>query len=510
MATVSLGGSASSPASGSPLPAVLIVGGIGLLLVALLTGVGETTVLILVALVSLTGLMRVSSVGWPTLLALLVLVILLIPIRRYALPGNLPFQLEPYRLLVAFLLLGWAAALLVDHRVRPRWTGFEWPLGLILVSVVASLLANPSRVHDASTAVNKNVTFFLSFVLFLYVFVSTVRRLDEIERIVKTLVLGGAVVSLFAVVEARTGFNVFNHLGQGLPFLRDLGDVGGFQRVGTAKLRVFASAQHPIALSAVLVMLSALALYLAHRYRQRRWIVCLFLFALAIASTVSRTGIVMFVVIALVFLWLRPRETRRLWPAVIPLIVAIHFVLPGTLGAIKQSFFPAGGLVAEQRVSPGSTGSGRLADLGPALEEWQASPLFGEGFGTRVVFPTSPVSPQANILDDQWLGTLLEVGALGAVGWLWFFVRAVRRFGAEAKRDPSERGWLLASLAAGIAAYGAGMVTYDAFSFIQVTFVLFIFVGLGSALLAAPPTPVSVRPEKADPRARVRPPYSNG
>ena len=70
----------------------------------------------------------------------------------------------------------------------------------------------------------------------------------------------------------RTGFNVFNHLSAVIPFLRDLGDVGGFQRVGTATLRVFGSAQHPIALSAALVMLAPLALYLARRYRQRRWL----------------------------------------------------------------------------------------------------------------------------------------------------------------------------------------------------------------------------------------------
>ena len=50
----------------------------------------------------------------------------------------------------------------------------------------------------------------------------------------------------------------------------------------------------------------------------------------------------------------------------------IKLVLPGTLGAIKNSFLPAGGLVAEQQSMPGASGSGRLADLGPALQEWQA------------------------------------------------------------------------------------------------------------------------------------------
>lgn len=468
-------------------PLALISGVLAILLAALLSGSFvhlAVTLLVLIALASATGF---TAVGWPRLFAALFVIILLIPIRRYALPGNLPFQLEPYRVFVILLVVGWAASLLVDRRVRPRWTGFEWPLGIIVGAMVASIVANPGRVQAASVEVNKSFTFFLSFLLLLYVLCSTIRRLGDVDRLVKTLVVAGAVVALSALVEARTGFNVFNHLGRVIPYLRDLGDVGGFQRVGTAKLRVFASAQHPIALSAAFVMLSTLAVYLAHRYRQRRWILCVFLFAAACASTVSRTGIVMCVVAALVFLWLRPRETRRLWPAVLPLLVAIHFVLPGTLGAIKQSFFPAGGLVAEQSVSPGSSGSGRLADVGPAIAEWKVQPLFGEGFGTRVTFPTGAFATRSSILDDQWLGTLLETGALGAFGWLWFFVRAVRRFGREAKRDETDRGWLLASLTAGVAAFGVGMVTYDAFSFIQVTFLLFIFVGLGCAALAESP-----------------------
>ncbi len=51
---------------------------------------------------------------WSTLLGLLVLVILFIPIHRYTLPGSLPFDLEPYRVLVAVICLLWLAAILVD------------------------------------------------------------------------------------------------------------------------------------------------------------------------------------------------------------------------------------------------------------------------------------------------------------------------------------------------------------------------------------------------------------
>ena len=343
----------------------------------------------LVVVATLAAVVPFLFVGWPRVLAALILIILFIPIRRYSLPGNLPFELEPYRVFVAALLLGWFASLLTDPRSRLRRTGFEGPLSLIVVSALGSIATNPDRVAQFSSIVDKKLMFFLSFVLVLYVTASSIRRLGDIDYLAKTLVVGGAIVGGFAMIEARTGFNVFNHLDRAFPILRAgaEGEPEAFQKYGAAKLRVFGSAQHPIALSAAFVVLVPLAVYLAHRYRQRRWLVCAVLLIAGCSATVSRTGVVMLVVVALVFIWLRPREVRRYWPALIPALIVIKLVLPGTLGAIKQSFLPAGGLIAEQKSQPGESGSGRLADLGPALQEWRAKPLLGQGFGTRVVDP---------------------------------------------------------------------------------------------------------------------------
>ena len=73
---------------------------------------------------------------------------------------------------------------------------------------------------------------------------------------------------------------------------------------------------------------------------------------------------------------------------------------------------------------------------------------------------------------------------MGFVGLLWLFLRAVRRLGRAAKEDRSPRGWLFVGLTAGIAAYGVGMFTYDAFAFIQSTFILFVLLAFGAVLLA--------------------------
>ena len=142
----------------------------------------------------------------------------------------------------------------------------------------------------------------------------------------------------------------------------------------------------------------------------------------------------MFVVVGVVFLWLRPRETLRLWPALLPALVVIHLALPGTLGSLKNSFMPPGGLVAEQKSDAGQSGSGRLADLGPGLQRMEAAAPLRTGLRhprRRIPRRRAPAPRATNILDDQWLGTLLETGAVGFFGWLWFFARVVRRFGGR-------------------------------------------------------------------------------
>jgi O-antigen ligase len=482
----------------------MLAAAVGVLAVGVVTGTAAVVPITLVLLVALAAIaLSVGFVAWTPLIGALILLILFVPMRRYFLPVDLPFQLEPYRVFIIVLVLGWCAALLVDERTRFRRTGFEAPIICILGATIASVVANAERVGPISSYVDKKLMFLLSFVLVLYLIASVIRRVEDVDALVKTLVVGGTVVAVSGIVEARTGFNVFNHLAQIVPVLRYEEILGpDFIRFGAAKLRIFGSAEHPIALSALFVMLAPLAVYLARRHRQRRWMFCAVVLAVACAATVSRTGILMLVVVVLVYLWLRPRDTIRLWPAAVVALVIIKVALPGTLGAIKHSFEPPGGLIAEQESMPGELGSGRLADLGPGIAEWSRQPLLGQGYGTRIVDLDAGVPP-ANILDNQWLGTLLETGAVGIAAWLWFFVTVVRRFGKEAKRDDSERGWLLASFAAAVAAYAVGMFTYDAFSFIQVTFVLFTIVGLGSAALAD-----TSRQPAPSVRRRVAPPVA--
>jgi hypothetical protein len=418
---------------------------------------------------------------------------------------------------VALLLVGWIVSLLCDRRIRIRRTGFEGPLGLILFAIVGSMLLNPSRVSGTMSFVIKSFSLEASFLLVIYLVVSVVRTRAILDWLMKVLVCAGTFEAFAAVIERKKHFNIFNHERLLLPIFHFNEQVLGSLVRGGA-LRAQASSGQPIELSAVMALLLPFAIYLGASRRQRRWYVAAMVLLAGNFAGGSRTGMIASLVILGVFLWLRPRQTLKCWPALIPVFIVIHFLAPGAIGALYGSFFPQGGLLASEQngqvVGPGGVveNTSRLSRWGPELHAFRNyNPLFGEGFGTRVngrtslteaaststgwgnysfsgqQSPLSQSKDNAEILDDQWLSTLLETGVLGLIGWLWLFLRAIRRLGARAKleRDVPE-GWLPVALAASLAGFAVAMWFYDAFTFTQGNFLMHLLIAFSATLLLLP------------------------
>lgn len=417
--------------------------------------------------------------SWPRLLASVVLIILFIPIKRYVIAGHLPFSLEPYRIVLGLVLLGWIGSVLVDRRVRLRRTGFEGPFFVLAVAALGSVIANPARASALGPEVIKSLTFFASFLLLVYLIVSVLRERHQIDQLIKVVVIGASLLSAAAIIEHWTGRNQFGRFAGWVPLL--VQPDSNWSLAHDYHGRAYASAQHPIAFGAALVVILPLAVYLFRLSGRRRWLGLALVISLGVLASGSRTAIVMVLVVGIMFARLHPRETRKMWWALLPILVLVHFALPSTLGSLRASFFPKHGLIAQQATRAGTRGSGRIADLGPGLADSARHPVFGVGFGTRV----TDRGPKQNslILDNQWLSTLLETGYAGVLGWVWLFVRFVRRTSAAARADAAEQSWLFTAFAASIAGFAIGMLTYDAFSFIQVTFFAYLVVALGAASL---------------------------
>ena len=463
---------------------VLIVGALGLLTLGVLSGHDASVFAPILAGVTVIAVGHRSLLRWDSLIALILIVVLFVPIGRYQLPASLPFDLELYRVVVAVVLLVWGTSLLIDSRVQLRSTVFDRPLLLISACVLASEVANLSRVAAYGSHVLKSLTFFLSFVLVYYLTATTLRRRHSVEFLLKLLTVGGVAIAICAVYEMRTHYNVFDHLETVIPFLTFQGALS-YLTIG-GSIRAFGSSQQPIALGAALILILPFAIYFARTSGRRWWFAATVLVLGALASG-SRTALLMLGVEAIVFLCLKPQETKRLWPALVPAVVVIHFALPGTIGSLKDSFFPKGGLIAQQSrleadYDPLLAG-GRIRQIRPMLAEASQRPLFGEGLGTRITGFNTP-ERNAPILDNQWLSNVLEVGFIGLAAWFWLLVSAGRKL-TRASREPGRPGddWLFTALAASVTSFGVGMLTFDAFEFTQVTFIFWIVLGISAALL---------------------------
>lgn len=408
---------------------------------------------------------------WRGPLLLLLSVVFFIPMRRYTLPSSLPFHLEPYRPVVALILGCWVLGLLAMRVTVPR-TSLSTPILAFCVVILASLAINPARI---SPETYKFLSLFATFFVVYLLVTSIVHTRDEVDFVVGALVLLGAIVGFFALVEARLGFSPFVGLERLVPVLQPLPVDLATER-GT-RFRAFASSEHPIALGAMLTMLAPFALYLAVTQRRAIWWMALTFLAIGAVSTVSRTAVVMLVVIVAMLALVRWQDVRRFWFIILPMIAVVHVMLPGTMGTLREAFMPSGGLIAEQQTYADSLSTGgRVADIAPSLAEFERRPFLGDGLGTRI---TTGDNVNARLLDNQWLGLLLDTGLAGVLAFVLVIGTFVRRQFRLARSDPSTGAYLPLACASSVLAYAFGMFTYDAFSFTQTTFVFFVIMALG-------------------------------
>ena len=482
--SVQTAGRSGSPGWTPDLRSGLIVAGAMLLAATVVVGRGVMpTAAALIALSALVVWHR-WILSWQVLVCGVIASVLFVPVGRYALAIQLPFGLEFYRLTVAFVLLLWVASLLVDPAVRLRRTPLDGPVALIVAASLCSIAVNFGRVAPLASAVLKSATLFLSFVVVFFFIASVVTTVSAVVAVTKFIVSGGAVVAAFAVVEQRTGFNVFDHVRTVLPFMQFEG-AAGLQRYGL--IRATGSADHPIALGVLLAMCLPLGFALA-RSRSTLWAAPTIVTLVGMMASVSRTPITAVIAAGVVFLWLRPWDLRPLLPLVIPMAILIKLVAPGSIGMMKSLFLPSGGatsLIAEQSTLAGDPTllSGR-ANFWPRLVEGMHRPILGQGLGTRQTGDNNPLR-NAPILDNQWLGTFLEFGLVGLFAWIWLIVRSVRRLSRLARTRGSPEGVLAAAFAASITGFAIAMFTYDALAFVQAAVVFWVILALSAALVRA-------------------------
>jgi O-antigen ligase len=315
------------------------------------------------------------------------------------------------------------------------------------------------------------------FILFLLVWSGVallaaegLRDRSEVMRLLRVVVAGAATCSIVALVQSRLNYD-FTTLLAKIPGLSAAGELTSvLTRSGLR--RPAGTATHPIEFGCVLAMTLGPALVLAvhdHAWPAlRRW-GALILIGLGIPIGVSRSAIVG-AGIAGVF-WFATADMRQRVRALIALglfTVTVFLTTPGLIGTLASYFRGAG---SDTSIST------RTDDYSAVAPFIRNSPWIGRGPGTFL--------PKFRILDNQWLGSLIEVGIFGVIGLIIYVLtpaflgRSIRRDG----RDPMIRslGQSFVGLRF-VVAFCA--TTFDFLSFPMAPGVLVVLLGCAGALWA--------------------------
>jgi O-antigen ligase len=177
----------------------------------------------------------------------------------------------------------------------------------------------------------------------------------------------------------------------------------------------------------------------------------------------------------------------------VALLGVVFVTVPGMLGTIVGLF---------TGISDDSSAASRTDSYSFAGEFIVNSPYLGRGFFTFL--------PEYRILDNQYLGTLIELGVVGLFALLCLFTTGLRTAWVARQRsqDPNSRQLnqaLMASLAAGAVSFAF----FDAFAFPMVAALMFLLLGMVGAshrLAGQVPTgrPLGENEDRAAVRRRSR------
>jgi len=414
--------------------------------------------------------------AWRTLLALFISSILLVPSNIYKLPSVLLLDIEIYRLAAAIILVSWITALLVDSNLRLRKTHLDVQMLLLILAFFLAMIVNLTDfepTEEFATAV-KAFLHFATFILLFYFVISTFKNTVDVESTLKFIVLLGAIVSIFGIIERLSGYNLFRHLHEWVPMLRaDPYFINS--QLWRGGIRVAGSAAHPIAFSALLAMIAPLAWHYWQSAKKTGeklgfGLSCA-LIVVAIVLTGSRTGFVGLVAALTILIVGVPKRRMQILGATLAAFFLIHMLFPGAIGTIRTFLTPS----YVEKIEVGNR-AGRLEDYPRIRQEFLKKPLFGRGFGTF-----DPL--KFFWVDNQYLKFLVETGLLGTLAVLYFLCRVLINFWRSACLAEEPHKDLLISIMASSLVFVVVLATFDTFGFAQVPYLFFILVALGESLV---------------------------
>lgn len=286
-------------------------------------------------------------------------------------------------------------------------------------------------------------------------------------KVLRALVIVGTGTALLGLLQFATGSSLVDWIG--FPGFSAATELSGVQSRG-GFVRAAGMASHPLEYGVVLVAALPIAITFAvtdhHRGWLLRWLPAAIISAAAVLS-VSRSALTAFgvAVIALVPSWSKKVRRRAMLLAIV-LAGALYVLTPGMLGTLRGLFtVGTADPSISSRTSAYTTAFGMLAN----------NPIVGRGFGTFL--------PDYVIVDNQYLGILVELGVTGLLVFLGLILCALAAAWGARKRgtDPASRQLPQAVLAS-LAAIAVTFAFFDGLSFAMSANMIFFMLGIAGAL----------------------------
>lgn len=296
--------------------------------------------------------------------------------------------------------------------------------------------------------------------------ITSVERLESLMRFVVSL---GVCMALIGIAQFFFAFDIA-HYFHFVPLLKENSALPYFFGGGAVR-RVGGTASHPIEFGVVLAFILPFAMRYAFDAPPGKRLVPfakLGIIVMALPMALSRSGALgaMAAILVLVstWSWERRRTLLLLAPA---FLVAMRAAAPGLLGSLFALF---------ASVRQDNSIKHRTNDYGLVGRFISEHPLFGRGFGTFL-------PKQYFLLDNQYLGTIIEMGFIGltiVIALLvtgFFTARGARRMAT----NPAVRDFAQA-FAASISVAIVSFATFDFLGFQMATGMLFLMLGCAGAL----------------------------
>ncbi|MEE6257787.1 O-antigen ligase family protein [Plantactinospora sonchi] len=397
----------------------------------------------------------------------------------YLLPFRLVFpplsDLGKPGLMVGFgLLVWWGLSRLHPSLVTRGQQPMRWAMAIYLVTLLLSYIAGQARgmpVLEVNGA-ERTLLQALAGAGILLAAADGVLTRERIDTILRWLCWGCAFMAFVALTQfvTRIDLTTYMKLPPLLTFHREV--VGFRERGGDGLVRVAGTAGHYIEFSVLMVIGLVVAIHFARfadRRRDRQIYGALAMVqAAVIPISLSRTGVLALGAAILLFILVWPlRTTFNVLVVGCFLTALIQTVRPGLLATLKSLL-----LAGESDPSV----QARVEDYDYVAPFIRERPWLGRGIGTFL--------PELyQLLDNQWLTTLVQTGFIGVAGLTVFFMSGVvvagrvRRF-ARSERDRD----LAAVLAVALGVAAVSGFTFDSMYFTTFFITVHLLLGLSGAL----------------------------